>query len=213
MKHLKSRNLPEHIADKGMKRVSAFLEGEQQQIDNAPWHETGDLPEVSFSLAHNQQGIYLKYLVSEKHMLARYKNINDPVYKDSCVEFFIAFGNDKHYYNFEFNAIGTVLCGYGEGKNDRKDLPADILATINTLGTVEHQDAETGLYNWELALFFPFSVFIYHSISDLTEQQCRINFYKCGDELPEPHFLSWAPIKHPYPEFHLPAQFGLVIFE
>ncbi|MBD1364497.1 hypothetical protein IDJ77_11815 [Mucilaginibacter sp. ZT4R22] len=213
MKQFKSRHLPKHTADKGMKSISAFLDGEErQQIDNAPWDDTGDLPLVSFSLAHNQQGIYLKYSVKEKHMLAHYKNINDPVYKDSCVEFFIAFAGDRAYYNFEFNSIGTALCGFGDGKNDREDLPVDIIATINTLSTVEHQDTETGLYNWELTLFFPFEVFTHHHINNVTGEACRVNFYKCGDELPEPHFLSWTPINHPYPEFHLPGMFGSVVF-
>jgi hypothetical protein len=213
MKQFKSHCIPVYIANEGMESVSAFLDEEEQlQIDNAPWHETGDLPQVSFSLAHNQQGIYLKYRVSEKHTLARYKNINDPVYKDSCVEFFIAFANDCAYYNFEFNSIGTALCGYGEGKNDRLALPIESIASINTLSAIEHQEAESGLYNWQLTLFFPFEVFTHHHINDLTGQACRVNFYKCGDELPEPHFLSWAPIKHPYPEFHLPSLFGSVAF-
>ncbi|RWY54034.1 carbohydrate-binding family 9-like protein [Mucilaginibacter gilvus] len=213
MKQFKSRQLPEHIAESGMKSISAFLDEEEAlQVDNAPWHNAGDLPQVSFSLAHNHQGVYLKYRVSEKHLLARYKNINDPVYKDSCVEFFIAFGNEKKYYNFEFNSLGTALCGYGEGKTDRLELSIDVVVAINALSTTEHLDAETGLYNWELALFFPFSVFEHHNINNLSEQACRVNFYKCGDDLPEPHFLSWSPIAHPYPEFHLPEQFGSVVF-
>ncbi|MEO7213870.1 carbohydrate-binding family 9-like protein [Mucilaginibacter sp.] len=213
MKQFKSPTLPAHIADNGMKSIAFFLDGEEQQdLDSAPWHQAGHLPQASFSLAHNQQGIYLKYKVSEQHVLTRYKNINDPVYKDSCVEFFIAFGDDKNYYNFEFNSLGTALCGYGGSKTDRFDLPVDIAATINTLSTTIPQDAETGLYNWELTLFFPFSVFVHHNKLDLKEQACRVNFYKCGDDLPEPHFLSWVPIEHPYPEFHLPEQFGSVVF-
>jgi hypothetical protein len=214
MKQFKSYHLPEHIAEQGMNEMSAFLDGAgRQQIDNAPWDDTGELPQVFFSLAYNQQGIYLKYSVEEKYMLARYKKINDPVYKDSCVEFFIAFADDQAYYNFEFNSIGTALGGYGEGKNDRLILPIETVKTINIFSAIAHQNTETGLYNWELGLFFPSDVFMYHAVSNLTGQTCRVNLYKCGDELPEPHFLSWAPIKHPYPEFHLPEQFGLVVFE
>jgi hypothetical protein len=39
------------------------------------------------------------------------------------------------------------------------------------------------------------------------------NFYKCGDELPTPHFLSWNPIEWKEPSFHRPEQFGKLIFE
>jgi hypothetical protein len=36
---------------------------------------------------------------------------NQQVYEDSCVEFFVAPSNDGIYFNFEFNAIGTILMG------------------------------------------------------------------------------------------------------
>ncbi|WP_350005689.1 carbohydrate-binding family 9-like protein, partial [Phocaeicola dorei] len=41
----------------------------------------------------------------------------------------------------------------------------------------------------------------------------RANFYKCGDELQKPHFLSWSPIKIEKPDFHRPDFFGLLEFE
>ena len=34
------------------------------------------------------------------------------------------------------------------------------------------------------------------------------NLYKCGDKTAWPHFLSWAPIGTPAPDFHCPAYFG-----
>jgi hypothetical protein len=39
------------------------------------------------------------------------------------------------------------------------------------------------------------------------------NFYKCGDETPEPHFLSWNPIDLPKPNFHVPQFFGQLELE
>ena len=38
-------------------------------------------------------------------------------------------------------------------------------------------------------------------------------FYKCGDKLQTPHFLSWNPIDLPKPDFHCPAFFGLLQFD
>nr|WP_294945455.1 carbohydrate-binding family 9-like protein [uncultured Mucilaginibacter sp.] len=213
MKHFISHTLPVNIANNGMKSVSEFLDGQAWQlIGEAPWHTGGHLPEASFSLAHNRQGLYLKYRVREQHILARYKEINDPVYQDSCVEFFIAFAGDNSYYNLEFNCIGTPLVGYGQEKNDRVAIPNDILKEIKVWSIIQEPTAEAPLYHWELTLFVPFFIFAHHHLNDLTGQTCRVNFYKCGDELPEPHFLSWAPIEHPYAEFHLPEFFGSVAF-
>ena len=34
------------------------------------------------------------------------------------------------------------------------------------------------------------------------------NFYKCGDETPAEHYLSWHPITSAGPDFHRPECFG-----
>src|ERR1700756_3689007 len=75
------------------------------KINIQPWPEYPecyDLPKVSFTIAHANDCICIKYDVEEHEVLARYRKTNDPVHKDSCVEFFVAFGNDKSYYNLEF---------------------------------------------------------------------------------------------------------------
>jgi hypothetical protein len=41
----------------------------------------------------------------------------------------------------------------------------------------------------------------------------RGNFYKCGDELGVPHFVSWTKIKTDSPAFHMPEFFGGLEFE
>ena len=40
-----------------------------------------------------------------------------------------------------------------------------------------------------------------------------MNVYKCGDNLSQPHFLSWQPIHTDKPNFHVPQFFGEVEFE
>jgi hypothetical protein len=42
--------------------------------------------------------------------------------------------------------------------------------------------------------------------------RARGNFYKCGDKLPVPHYLSWAPIATPRPDFHRPEYFDTLMF-
>jgi hypothetical protein len=43
--------------------------------------------------------------------------------------------------------------------------------------------------------------------------EIKANFYKCGDELQTPHFLSWNPIEIDQPDFHRPDFFGTLEFE
>ncbi|MGH2565575.1 MAG: carbohydrate-binding family 9-like protein, partial [Ginsengibacter sp.] len=41
---------------------------------------------------------------------------------------------------------------------------------------------------------------------------CKVNFYKCGDKLPKPHFLTWNTVETEDPDFHAPEYFGSMEF-
>ena len=83
-------------------------------INHMPWLLPGTKPQVSFKIAYCHDAIFLKFAVKEKSFKATYSNINDPVYKDSCVEFFISLDDsNNYYYNLEFNANGTAYAAYG----------------------------------------------------------------------------------------------------
>jgi len=102
----------------------------KQAIDKTPWSVEEDKPETKFAMAHNKDCIFLKYYVKEKSVQAKYRNINDPMYKDSYVEFFTAFNGEKQYYNLEFNCLGTCLVGFGQNQHDRKLLPKQHVSKI-----------------------------------------------------------------------------------
>lgn len=95
-----------------------FLAIEPNEIGFQPWPGAGIKPKVEFKIAYGDDAIFLKFLVREKHFRATCKQINDPVWNDSCVEFFIGF-DDGAYYNFEFNALGAPVVGFaGFGCNE-----------------------------------------------------------------------------------------------
>ena len=187
-----------------------FDQNAKEPIDNVLWTGNGYKPEVCFALAYSNKSILLKYWVKEKYIRAHYREINDPVYKDSCVEAFIAF-DDQGYYNLEFSCAGTPLAGYGTSDADRVFINRSLVALIGARPVIRSQ-AKDALIEWELTLNIPFAVFEYHDIKSLKNKTAKMNFYKCGDELPEPHFLSWSPVVNAEPNFHLPEFFGQVKF-
>jgi len=196
-----------------MAGVCSYLNSsERQSINNLLWSNDSYKPAVSFAMVYTEDSILLKYFVTEKYVKADYLQINDPVYKDSCVEFFIAFGGDENYYNLEFNRIGTALIGYGSGKNDREILSESIISKIKSQHAITASPDDKGNTEWELTLNIPFTLFIHNAISALAGLSCRANFFKCGDDLPAPHFLSWNAVDYPQPNFHLPQFFGTITF-
>jgi hypothetical protein len=204
-----------HLDESGsMHEISSKLDHiHQELIFNVPWVDYPYKPQVAFSMAHGEQGIFLKFYVEEKHVRAVNSEPNQPVYEDSCVEFFVSFGDEAAYYNFEFNCAGTCLLGFGEGRMDRELIAPEIIKNIAYESSLKPSKNTESNIGWELTLAIPFSAFQNHEISTLRGKKCRANFYKCGDKLPEPHFLAWNSISSETPNFHLPAFFGNVDFD
>jgi hypothetical protein len=198
--------------DAALDLTDLFSNIKPDKLTYEPWPSAIDRPEVGFNIGHGNDALYLKFYVKENHFRATYQQTNDPVYKDSCVEFFIGFDEDNTYYNFEFNAIGTTLVGYGSPGN-REHLSVSLIQNIKRFASNKTVQGDSLPFEWELSLSIPFNLFYKHSISTLKGTTCRANFYKCGDELPEPHFLSWNNIISDKPNFHLPQYFGTLQFQ
>ncbi|KAA8485838.1 cellulose/xylan binding protein with CBM9 domain [Arcticibacter tournemirensis] len=199
--------------DTPVEEVSFILNGlGRSAIETVSWPVHSYKPDTSFVLAYATDCFFLKYYVKEDALQAAEHHLNEPVYKDSCVEFFIAFGRDREYYNLEFNCLGSCLIAYGPERNGRKSLPGNLADNIRSGTWIGSGNTVDGIY-WELTLVIPFEVFIHHKGLTLNEMECRANFYKCGDDLPVPHFLSWNKIDTEAPDFHRPEFFGNLYFE
>ena len=178
-------------------------------ISEFPWGSVDPKPIVQFKIAHNNQAIFIHYDVWETEILARYSNHNDPVHKDSCLEFFIAFEGEQNYYNFEFNFLGTCHAAYGPDRHNRQLQSPETIQQIQVQTHINRAIKE-GLppINWQLMLKFPLEVFPFTKMEKLEGRKATANFYKCGDDLSTPHFIAWNPIQSETPDFHLKSFFG-----
>lgn len=177
----------------------------------SPWNtEYPYRPHVSFQIAHTGQSIILHFSVQEEFVKAQYIRANEHIWEDSCVEFFISLDNKQTYFNFEFNPLGAGLIGYGPAvKASRVRLsPAEIDSVAIFTELSKSSPAEDK--KWSTIWVIPCSLL---GVGDLSSRTAHANFYKCGDGLPNPHFITWQPIENPTPNFHLPQFFGEVIFE
>ncbi len=198
---------PEH----SIETVSAYLNQlTEHKIDVQPWPDFSYKPTATFTIAHNGESIAIRYKVTEAHTRQVNTTINSSVWEDSCVEFFIAL-DELGYYNFEFNCIGTPLLGFGKNKCNRELLPEEIVSKVKRHAVVTN-DGTDGI-SWELIVSIPVDVFIHHKVVSLKEKHYKGNFYKCGDLLPEPHFLTWTNIESAEPDFHQPTWFGTLYFQ
>lgn len=186
-----------------------------QAIQTVNWAEYPYKPQVKFRIAHTDDSILLHFKVREGSVRAKYGEDNGSVWTDSCVEFFSIPDADNIYYNIECSCIGTVLVGAGSVRNGREHAPQEAIACVKRWSTLGNEPfaERVGETDWELALIIPNTVFFKHRITSLSGKEVKANFYKCGDELQTPHFLSWSPIETDSPDFHRPEFFGTLEFE
>ena len=216
MKSLTIKYLPE-LNVTNIESAAIILDefGECDMIEVLNWpNEYPYKPITYFNIARSEKSIFIKYSVQGSMLRAIYSNDQDPVYEDSCVEFFcMPVGADK-YTNFEFNCIGTCSATSRKGRSE-KVVPFSIeeMQTIKrfpTLGRRAFNEME-GMFEWELTVEIPFILMGIDS-NHLPEKMLA-NFYKCADGTDSMHFLSWNPIKTDKPDFHRPEFFGELIFD
>src|SRR3712207_3107749 len=198
--------------------LSKLLDKEKidfQLIQCVNWEEYPYKPRVSFRIAHTKDSVLLHFKVTEASVRARYGEDNGAVWTDSCVEFFAIPAGDGIYYNIECNCIGTILIGSGATREGREHAPEDVTALVKRWSSLGDEPFEERVADtdWEVALIVPYAVFFKHQITSLDGKEIKANFYKCGDELQTPHFLSWNPINIEKPDFHRPDFFGTLEFE
>ena len=196
-----------------------------EEIACAPWAEEYHYqPEVKVRIGITDEAFLLHYVVSEEYVAAAADADNGHVWEDSCCEFFCQPENDGTYYNVECNCMGTLLMGFGSSRDGRQLAPKETLKSIRRWSSLNpepisncdntHIDKRTLPLQkqkgkpWQLALVVPFTAFFRHNITMKKGKIIRANFYKCGDKLPNPHFLAWNDISLPHPNFHCPDHFG-----
>lgn len=203
--------------DLTMKEKEIYLSknGTFEYIDMLNWPADYPYkPQVKFKLLSSDRSLFIQFQVQEENIRAIYGKDQDPVWQDSCVEFFCQFPGQAGYYNFEFNCIGTCLASKRKSRNeDIVSVPKALMQKINRLSSLGTKtfDEKSGNFEWTLTVEIPAEVF---GLSDFDEiDVMKANFYKCGDETRVPHYLSWNLIVSPTPNFHLPEYFGEVKFK
>lgn len=198
--------------------ISSFKPSEALKLDIAcnNWaKEFPYSPEAGVRLWHNGSHLFLSFEVQEEFVAATAEKDNDKVSKDSCVEFFVAF-DDNGYYNIEANCTGKILMSHRKGRKIEVEYASpSILSLIQ-----RNPSLGCGRFNckknegkWELLLSIPVASFFKHEFTSFTGLKGKANLYKCGDNLPEPHYLSWNPVKTDLPDFHRPEFFRSIQFE
>ncbi|MDD5185545.1 MAG: carbohydrate-binding family 9-like protein [Paludibacter sp.] len=170
-------------------------------------------PQCKFKIARSTKSLFIYFNVTEYNIRAKYKIDHQPVWEDSCVEFFCQLPGQKYYYNFEFNCIGTCLATRRLSRNeDIVPFKSDEMNRIKRFTSFDSKPFEekSGNFEWKLMVEIPFELIKFEP--DFHSKNLNANFYKCGDATSVPHYLSWSHIITENPDFHKPEYFGKLVF-
>ena len=179
-------------------------------------------PRTTLQLLHDSESIHGRFRVDDRYVRCTHQAYGDPVYLDSCVEFFFQPKPGCGYFNFEFNCGGAFLCNH---ITDETGAPAsfkeytrlsahDVAGVSVTTSLPRIVDPEiTRPTSWWLTFRIPVQIaeqFV-GPVGAVSGQVWRGNAYKCGSGTSHPHWAAWAPVNQL--NFHLPRCFGHLVFE
>ena len=153
------------------------------------------------------RGILVRLFTRETEPRAVYTRRDDPVWTDSCLEFFFQPKRGGAYLNLEMNANGAYLAAVGAGRNDRRFLRSftDLAAVVSPFRRTD---------GWGVEALIPFeliSACFGEPFSPAAGDSFFANAYKCADDAPQPHYQALFPVAVPSPDFHRPEFFGTFI--
>lgn len=202
--------------------AAGFADKEWRQLPRAEvncqqWLSVEQPPETEVRGAYDEEALHLQFRVFEEAPVMRHRQHGDPVYQDSCVEFFLQPmpARESRYLNFELNAAGVLLLEIGEQGQQRKRILPEAASQFGIRTALGLWNRECRRMHWELNLRIPFA-FLKYWFPDFKAERgtvMRGNFYKCGDLTPAPHYMSWSPVQSDTPNFHLIDSFGTLVLK
>lgn len=206
----------------------------QQEWDSPVWRQvpaltiaafrpesSGHRPLTEVKLLAGPLSLHGFFRVRDRYVRCVHDRFQQPVYQDSCVEFFVQPKADAGYFNFEFNCGGTLLASYIVD-------PTRVEHGFRDFSRLTwEQGSQVGIYHslpapvepeisrditWFIEFRLPFSLLEQYvgSLGEIRGQVWRANFYKCGDATSHPHWAAWSPVDAL--NFHLPHCFGRICF-
>ncbi|NKB69146.1 MAG: hypothetical protein GKR89_18920 [Candidatus Latescibacteria bacterium] len=178
-----------------------------------PWWSEGAKDRTEARLLWDQTALYVAFTAYDPHISATLTQRDSPVSRDDCVEVFIAPDSSRvtTYFNFEFNALGTILDRSPRDKRSKKWNGEGVKIALDIQGTLNNETDRDSLWVAEIAL--PFAVFAPYApnLPPADGDTWRLNLYRTGGQV-NLQYITWSDTRVPKPQFHAPERFGVVHF-
>ena len=193
----------------------------------AAWHPLsgGVRPDVRFRALCAGGRIAVRFEVrGDRFVRSVATEPQGPVWKDSCVEFFVQPAEAAGHFNFEVNAGGALHASYivdprrlpEGGYADWAPLPPEWMARVAVRTSLPRvvDPPLPGPLDWCAEIAVPLALLAAVSgapCGPRAGDEWRGNLFHCGDETPSPRWGAWSGVGERL-DFHQPARFGVLRF-
>lgn len=181
---------------------------------DSPWYEGERAPRrTQARMLWDDEFLYVGFVVEDEHIVSTFTERDDPVWREDCVEVFVAPDpeNVRVYFNFEFNALGTMLDRTSHLDQGLEWNAEGVRVAIVHAGTLnDDSDIDRG---WVAEIAIPFQAFkgAARHLPPREGDTWRLNLYRINDESDRQHSV-WSHTGTERPSFHEPERFGIVHF-
>ena len=178
-------------------------------------------PKAQAKMVYDKDNLYVIFRVEDKYVKSITDRNNGPVYRDSAVEFFFSPDVEKPnlYFNIETNCGGKVLFHH----NNPTDRSLNKRFTDEDIARLEIAHSMPAIVDpeiteeviWTIEYKVPLAFLQEHSAITMPAEgvEWRANFYKIAEITSNPHYITWSKINQTRPNFHVPENFGRIIFK
>jgi hypothetical protein len=167
--------------------------------------------ESEFAAYHDGRRFFVVFSARDDHLVATYLEHDAPLWKEDVVEVFLAPSSLEKYFEVEVNPLGTTFDALVESPRlERASMTVDRAWECAGLRVAIRRTTIGGVVRVETLIVIPADAL---GASCEREARWRANFYRI-DRSPEgDEFSAWRPTGRTPPDFHVPREFGTLVFD
>lgn len=182
---------------------------------------TASFQPTALRLAHDGERLYVAFACSDRDVWGTHEGRNAPIYEEEVVEaFFAPNGDVRRYFELESSPRGAwfeARVESPEGHRATMRVDRDWICEgwqravrVHGAPPAAHRTA-AGLHTgWDVEWAIPFAALGVSPPAPGT--RWRANFYRI-DQRDGGQYSAWSPTLADPPDFHVPARFGVLVFD